>query len=149
MDVRVLSKREIEFLDALYFREFTQWTHWPRPADSIPPEHDGNSKRESLYLKIKGHQVNNIWEIFTHTHARTHTHTQVADWKHSSMTFVLFGRNVCRTTNVFAHGIGIKRYKRLNKHHDESGATSKHHGSSGKVASDQKHVVKFINYFAT
>ena len=22
--------------------------------------------KESLYLKIKGHQVNNIWEIFTH-----------------------------------------------------------------------------------
>jgi len=87
--------------------------------------------KESLYLKIKGHQVNNIFI-------------------HSSMTFVLFGRNVC----LFIHGIGIKRYKRLNKHHDESGTTSKHHGSSGRVAynaynvSDQIHV-KFINYFAT
>ena len=40
--------QEIEFLHVLYFREFTQWTHWPRPADSIPPEHDGNSKRESV-----------------------------------------------------------------------------------------------------
>jgi len=56
--------------------------------------------KESLYLKIKGHQVNNIWEIFTQTHTRTHAHkhTQIADLKYSSMTFVLFGRNVCRTT---------------------------------------------------
>jgi len=63
----------------------------------------------------------------------------------------LFGRNVYRTTYLFAHGIGIKRYQRLNKHHGKSGATSKHHGSSGRVAynvSDQKHV-KFINYFGT
>jgi len=33
--------------------------------------------KESLYLKIKGQQVNTILEIFTHTHARTHT--QVVD----------------------------------------------------------------------
>ena len=148
MDVRVYSKLEIEFLHVLYFRELKQWTNWPRPADS-KPEHDGNSKKKACI---------NIWETFTHAHTNTHTHTrsrtQVADWKHSSMTFVLFGRNVCRTIYLFAHGMGIKQYKRLNKHHDESGAESKHHGSSGRVAytaynvSDQIHV-KFINYFAT
>ena len=67
------------------------------------------------------------------------------------MPFVLFGRNVCRTTYLFAHGIGIKR---LSKHHDGVAVKPKHHGSSGRVpynaynVSDQKHV-KFINNFAT
>ena len=146
MDVRVCSKREVEFLNVLYFREFTQWTHWPRPADSIPTEHDGNSKRACI-SKLR---VTKSTQSGKSSHTRS---TQVADWKHSSMTFVLFGRNVCRTTYQFVHGTRIKRYKRLNKHHDESRATSKHHGSSGRVAynaydvSDQKHV-KFISYFA-
>ena len=113
---------------------------------------DGNSKRKP----VSQNQESTTSGKSSHTHTRTHarTHTQTADWKHSSMTFILFGRNVCRTTYVFAHGIGIKRYKRLNKHHNESGTTSKHHGSSGRVTYnaynvlDQKHV-KFINYFAT
>ena len=125
MDVLMYSKREIEFLNELYFREFTQWTHWPWPADSITPEHDGKSKREAV------------------------SQNQASPSHHASMTFVLFGRNVCRTTYLFAHGIGIKR---LSKHHDEVAVTPKHHGSSGRVSynvSDQEHVVKFIKNVIT
>ena len=51
MDVRVYSKLEIEFLHVLNFRELMQWTHWPRPADSKPPEHDGNSKKKTCISK--------------------------------------------------------------------------------------------------
>ena len=122
MDVRVYSKREIEFLNELYFREFTQYTHWPLPSDSIPPEHDGNSERKPVSQNQGSPSQHHLRNIHT---------LKVADWKHSSMTFGLFGRNVCRTTYQFTHGIGIKRYKRLSKHHDESGATPKHHDQSG------------------
>ena len=33
--------------------------------------------KESLYLKIKGHQVTNSWEIFTHTRTHAHTHARI------------------------------------------------------------------------
>ena len=55
---------------------------------------------------------------------------------------------------MFAHVIGIKGYKRLSKHRDENGVTSRRHGRSGRVThtaynvSNQTHVI-FINDFAT
>ena len=75
MDERVYSKRKIEYFP-MYF------TSWSSRSGHI--DHDQlivyclntmENPKESLYLKIKGQQVNNIWEIFTHTHARTHAHT--------------------------------------------------------------------------
>ena len=68
--------QEIEFLHVLYFREFTQWTHWPRPADSIPPEHDGNSKRKSVSQNQGSSSQQHLGNLHTNTHTRTHAHTQ-------------------------------------------------------------------------
>ena len=42
--------------------------------------------KERLYLKIKGHQVNNIWEIFTHTHTHTHAHARTHAHIHRLLT---------------------------------------------------------------
>jgi len=66
VDIRVYSKRGIDFLHVLYFRKSMQWVNWLRLAERIPPEHDGNSKIKPgshhplSYAANKSHQANYI-----------------------------------------------------------------------------------------
>ena len=79
MDVRVYSKWKLNF--SMYFTSgSSRIGHIDHDQLIVYRLNTMEIPKESLYLKIKGHRVNNIWEIFTqtHTHARTHTHSGVA-----------------------------------------------------------------------
>lgn len=111
---------------------------------------------ESLDLIVLSHmQQNRETRTSDPQTKKTPSHSQVKERKHASMTFLLFGRNVCRTTYLFAHGIGLKRYKALAKHFEENGVTPRRHKSTGKVAHnaytviEQENVVKFIHNYAS
>ena len=82
MNVRVYSHRKLNF--SMYFTSGSSRSgHIDHDHLIVYRLNTMEIPKENLYLKIKGHQVNDIWEIFTHTHARsharTHTHRHVAD----------------------------------------------------------------------
>ena len=63
---------------------------------------------------------------------QTATHTDRKERRRASVKFFLLGRQVCRSTYLFAHGVGIKRYKNLCKHYDNHGFGPRRHGNVGK-----------------
>lgn len=70
------------------------------------------------------------------------------------MNFYLFGKKVCRSTYLFAHGLGRKRYKNLCRHFDANGVTPRIHKNAGKIGhkafsvADENKVVTFIRNYA-
>ena len=52
---------------------------------------------------------------------QTATHTDRKERRRASVKFFLLGRQVCRSAYLFAHGVGIKRYKNMCKHYDNHG----------------------------
>ena len=66
---------------------------------------------------------------------QTATHTDRKERHRASVKFFLIARQVCRSTYLFAHGVGIKRYKNLCKHY-------------GPSLSDEQSVISFISNYA-
>ena len=85
---------------------------------------------------------------------QTATHTDRKERRRASVKFFLLGRQVCRSTYLFAHGVGIKRYKNLCKHYDNHGFGPRRHGNVGKSShnafsiSDEQSVISFISNYA-
>ena len=85
---------------------------------------------------------------------QTATHKEDKERQRASVKFFLFGRQVCRSTYLFAHGVGLKRYKNLCKHYDRNGFGTRRHGNVGKSShnafaiSDEQNVIKFISNYA-
>ena len=85
---------------------------------------------------------------------KSDSHTQVSVRQRASVKFFLFGHAVCRTTYLFAHGIGIKRYKNLCKHFDINGVTPRIHKNTGSIpkhgvtVEEEQNAVTFIRNFA-
>lgn len=74
--------------------------------------------------------------------------------KIASSKFMLFGRQVCKATYLYAHGLSNKRYMNLCKHLDSNGVTPRVHKSAHRqpvnaFTVDETHeAVLFIRNFA-
>ena len=69
MDVRVYSHRKLNF--SMYFTSGSSRSgHIDHDQLIVYRLNTMEIPKESLYLKITGHQVNNIWELFTHAHTQ-------------------------------------------------------------------------------
>ena len=85
---------------------------------------------------------------------QTTSHKEGKERRRASVKFFLLGRQVCRSTYLFAHGVGIKRYKNLCKHYDNHGFGPRRHGNVGKSShnafsiSDEQNVISFISNYA-
>ena len=70
------------------------------------------------------------------------------------VNYYFHGKKVCKTTYLFLHGIGPKRFKNLLSHFDQNGLVSRTHGNTKRSPantlpfSTTQEVVKFINNFA-
>ena len=75
--------------------------------------------------------------------------------RRAAVKFFLLGRQVCRSTYLFAHGVGIKRYKNLCKHYDNHGFGPRRHGNVGKSShnafsiSDEQNVISLFQTILT
>ena len=89
----------------------------------------------------------------THT-KRTATNREEKERQRASVKFFLHGKQVCKSTYLFAHGVGNTRYRNLCKHYDAHGFTPRRHGNTGRCAAnalslnDEQNVINFITNFA-
>lgn len=79
-----------------------------------------------------------------------------AQLKHRvAVDYFFQGKCVCKSTYLFVHAIGPKRYKNLVRHYEKHGLVPRVHGNvkplpSNTVALDKtKSIVQFISNFAT
>ena len=85
---------------------------------------------------------------------RTTTHREEKERQRASVKFFLHGKQVCKFTYLFAHGVGNTRYRNLCKHYDAHGFTPRRHGTTERCAAnalslnDEQNVINFITNFA-
>lgn len=109
------------------------------------------SKENLDLIVLANMQQNRVKSVHT---KQTATHKKEKERQRASVKYFLNGRQVCRSTYLFAHGVKIKRYKNLCKHFDTQGFTPRRHGKTGKCAanafslSDERNVINFITNFA-
>ena len=84
---------------------------------------------------------------------RTATHREEKVRQLASVKFFLHGTQICKSTYLFAHGVGNTRYRNLCKHYDAHGFTPRRHGNTGRCAAnalslnDEQNVINFITNF--
>ena len=85
---------------------------------------------------------------------RTATHREEKERQCAFVKFFLHGTQVCKSTYLFAHGVGNTRYRNLCKHYDAHGFTPTRHGNTGRCAAnalslnDEQNVINCIRNFA-
>ena len=89
--------------------------------------------KENVYLIVLANMQHN--RSNSSQTKQTATHTDRKARRRASVKFFLLGRQGCRSTYLFAYGVGIKKHKNLCKHY-------------GPSLSDEQSAISFISNYA-